>query len=473
MEKPLRVLIIEDSEDDALLLQRQLQRDGYIPIYERVDTAGKAMASLENGKWDIIISDYILPQFSGLEALRIIRDKGLDIPCIIVSGRISEETAVAAMKAGAKDYIMKDNLKRLGPAIERELHDAQTRRESRKAQEAFKQDEAKLKLILNQMPCVLWATDENLRITSSLGAGLKALDLRPNQIVGMTIPQYYRTNNPRFIPILAHQQALEGRASAYELNWEGRILYCYVEPLHDLADNVIGVIGSAFDVTDKEHAEEELRALSHRLVDTQESERRQIARELHDEIGQSLTVIKLLMNQAAHSPAEKSRHILNEAQSVVTELIQKVREMSLKLRPSMLDDLGLLPTLLWYVERYHTQTRIEVKFEHSGLEKKFAPDLNTAVYRIIQEALTNVARYAKVNKVNVRINVENRTVIVQVEDFGCGFETAKLTAKSSTGLSGMRERAQLLGGNLKIQTSLGSGTKIIAELPISQAHDAE
>ncbi len=132
----------------------------------------------------------------------------------------------------------------------------------------------------------------------------------------------------------------------------------------------------------------------------------------------------------------------------------------------MLDDLGLLPTLLWYIERYTTQTRIKVHFEHEGLQRTFSPELNTAVYRIIQEALTNVARYAKVNEVNIRIKVDNDLISLQVEDHGCGFSPAKLSAKSSTGLSGMRERAQLLGGSLMIQTSPGTGTQILAEIPL-------
>ena len=156
MEKLLRILIIEDSEDDTLLLLRQLQLDGYHPVYKRVDSAEEVESTLDKQKWDIVISDYVLPHFSGLEALRLIRSKDVDIPCIIVSGRITDETAVAAMKAGARDYIMKDNLKRMGAAIERELAETEARRERRKTQDQLKEVSEKLYLVTETIQDVFW-----------------------------------------------------------------------------------------------------------------------------------------------------------------------------------------------------------------------------------------------------------------------------------------------------------------------------
>jgi len=144
MPKPLRVLIVEDSENDALLLLRELRRIGYDPAYERVYTAKDLNSALEKQTWDVIISDFVMPQFSGLEALKLVKGKGLDIPFIITSGKISEDTAVMSMKAGAADYIMKDNLKRLGPAIERELHESSIRIESEKATQALKERDDEL-----------------------------------------------------------------------------------------------------------------------------------------------------------------------------------------------------------------------------------------------------------------------------------------------------------------------------------------
>ena len=135
--------------------------------------------------------------------------------------------------------------------------------------------------------------------------------------------------------------------------------------------------------------------------------------------------------------------------------MRQVREMSLNLRPSMLDDLGLLPTLLWHIERYTTQTRVKVAFEHSGLNRSFSPDISIAVYRIMQEALTNIARHAKVNEANVHVWADEKAIYLVIEDLGSGFNAASLPIGTSTGLSGMRERALLLGGSFKIESSPG------------------
>jgi len=142
--KPLRVLIVDDSENDAIILLRTLRQAGYQPIYERVWTAPAMQAALQNQEWEIVISDFHMPNFGGFEALALLKQTGSDIPFILVSAVISEETAVAAMKAGAQDYIMKRKMARLVPAIERELSEAKIRQARRVAEEALRQSEEKL-----------------------------------------------------------------------------------------------------------------------------------------------------------------------------------------------------------------------------------------------------------------------------------------------------------------------------------------
>ena len=134
MGTPLRVLIVEDSEDDAILLLRELRRGGCDPIFERVDTPAAMANALDKRTWDIIIADYSMPNFSAPDALKMMQKSGLDLPFIIVSGKIGEDTAVAAMKAGVHDYIMKNNLARLVPVINRELQEAKVRREHKQAE---------------------------------------------------------------------------------------------------------------------------------------------------------------------------------------------------------------------------------------------------------------------------------------------------------------------------------------------------
>ncbi|MBP1707270.1 MAG: domain S-box-containing protein, partial [Chloroflexi bacterium] len=327
---------------------------------------------------------------------------------------------------------------------------------------------ARLRLMLDQLPSILWVTDTDLVITLSLGAGLQSFNLKPNQLVGTTLYEYYKTNDPDFTPIMYHRRALQGEPAHYELHWEGKAQSSYVEPMRDKDDNIIGVIGIGFDITDKKQAEDTLRALSHRLVDVQEDERRNIARELHDEIGQSLTALNLIISQATRSVTGAASANLIEAQSIVSELIRQVRELSLKLRPSMLDDLGLLPTLIWYIERYKAQTQIKVDFEQNGLQRKFSPKINTAIYRVVQEALTNVARHSKAKEVIIRAWTANNNVCLRIEDHGRGFNSSTLLSSGSTGISAMRERVLLLGGKLNIETAPGFGTCLTAEFPLQE-----
>jgi len=147
MGRPLRVLIVEDSENDALLLLRELKRAGYEPSHDRVYTAPDMKTALEKQYWDVIISDFVMPQFSGLEALKLVQEKGLDIPFIITSGKISDDTAVVSMKAGAADYIMKDNLARLSPAIERELQEKIVRGERAKTSKTLREREEEIRVL--------------------------------------------------------------------------------------------------------------------------------------------------------------------------------------------------------------------------------------------------------------------------------------------------------------------------------------
>ncbi len=212
----------------------------------------------------------------------------------------------------------------------------------------------------------------------------------------------------------------------------------------------------------------QMMALSLKLVDVQEAERRYIARELHDEIGQELTGLKLALEMNALKKGDGLTPETEQARSVVNRLMGLVRELSLKLRPAMLDDLGLLPTLLWHFERFTNQTNVHVAFKRNGINgTRFPLQLETAIYRIVQEALTNVARHAKVSEVIVRLWSDDRMVGTQIEDFGIGFDAESvLHGRRTNGLDGMRERVMLLGGSFAVESSPGVGTRLTAELPI-------
>jgi signal transduction histidine kinase len=232
-----------------------------------------------------------------------------------------------------------------------------------------------------------------------------------------------------------------------------------------LADHAAIAINNAHLFAQVRAGRERLQALSRRLVAVQEDERRHIARELHDEVGQLLAGLKLSLEMNAAPDMGGAN--LREAQAAVQELMQRVRDLSLDLRPAMLDDLGLLPALWWYLERYTARTQVQVTFKHTGLENRLPPEVETAVYRLVQEGLTNVARHAGVREAMVRLWADAEIVGVQIEDAGRGFEVGSMSRNGSTsGLAGMYERANLLGGRLWVESSPGAGTQVTAELSL-------
>lgn len=200
---------------------------------------------------------------------------------------------------------------------------------------------------------------------------------------------------------------------------------------------------------------ERMRVLSRRLIKVQEAERRSIALELHDQIGQILTGLKLKLEMLARLPQEEAKTRLDEAQSLVNEILIRTRELSLDLRPATLDHLGLLSALLRHFRAYTLQTQVEVDFRHSGIEGiRFDPELETAAFRIVQEGLTNVARHSDSKEALVHIWANERTLTIEIDDSGKGFDVETVFADSqSNGLTGMRERALLSGGVFQIRSN--------------------
>jgi signal transduction histidine kinase len=352
----LRVLIVEDREDDALLVLRALGRGGFEVIHRRVQTAGELGRALESEPWDVVIADYALPGFSGLEALSIVRAGEADLPFIVVSGAIGEETAVDLMKSGAQDYVMKTSLGRLAPAIRREIRDAAVRRARREADRALRE------------------------------------------------------------------------------------------------------------------ANQRLRVLSSRILEIQESERRAIARELHDEIGQVLTAVKIRLQS---QPGALGSGALAECVGIVDEALSRVRNLSLDLRPPQLDDLGLVPALRWYLARHGGGTEGGIGFVAEVPPVRLPAAVETACFRIAQEAVTNALRHAGAQRVWVELRQRGPELHLVVGDNGAGFDAAAArdgaAAGRSLGLLGMEERAALAGGRLALISAPGRGTEVHARFALGDA----
>lgn len=255
---PLQVLFVEDSEDDAALVVRQLRQAGYILNWERVDTAPAMATALRAQVWDLIVCDFSMPQFDAWGALEVLRQSGLDLPFVIVSGTIGEDTAVQAMKGGAHDYLLKGNLTRLPAAVERELREAIVRRERDRVEEELRDRDRRLRLVVEQAPLLLWTTDAELRFTSFEGGASGRADGTDSRPLGMALQAYFQMTVPGSSLVASHRRALGGDSVAYEFNWRALTFQGRAEPLRDQTGRIVGVISVGLDVTERKRAQEKI-----------------------------------------------------------------------------------------------------------------------------------------------------------------------------------------------------------------------
>ncbi len=236
----------------------------------------------------------------------------------------------------------------------------------------------------------------------------------------------------------------------------------------------VGIQGTARDITDRRRAQEALRMYSQRLIQAQEAEREKIARELHDQIGQVLTAVRINLQSIQRSyGSDENIPRFDESIAIVDEALGSVRELSIELRPSLLDDLGLTAALRWYVDHYSQRTGITAEVLNGSKEDGRLPrELETACFRIAQEALTNVARHAQASSVSVQLQRSREKMWLTVIDDGVGFDIDDLRQNMQTasalGLRGMEERALAVGGFIKIDSGLGRGTRVHATFPLRQ-----
>ena len=284
-------------------------------------------------------------------------------------------------------------------------------------------------------------------------------------------------------------RALRGEApfdTEFRVVWpDGRVRMLKANGLvvRDNEGRSVKMIGINQDVTRRKRTEEELRkavtqlrSLSRRILDIQEAERRRIANELHDELGQALTAIKISLQSPNRVAAQSAAEIDAASVAAVETALQQVRRLALALRPSVLDDLGLVAALRWLAEQAGANGDLVATLDAAELPSRLAPDIETACFRIVQEALANARRHARARLVEIHLRQDGETVALCVRDDGCGFEPASVReralAGNSMGVLAMEERAALIGGQLDIASAPGQGSRLTLRCPLRLREEA-
>jgi len=350
----LRVLWLEDEPAHVDMGVSILERGGFKLQVEVVATRDAFERHVQSGAFDVVIADFELPTWTGLEALESLRKTDTLTPFILLTGRLPEETALECIEKGVTDYVLKDHLARL---------------------------------------------------------------------------------------------AISVRLALMNRNAQRRI----------------------------SRSREQLRTLAARLQSIREEERSRIAREVHDVLGQTLTGIKMDAAWILAKLPEGQTKLVARAKSMsslIDSMVQMVRRIATDLRPGILDNLGLVAAVEWQASEFQTRTGIACQVTSNLRDASLASDSATAVFRIFQETLTNVARHAQATAVTVSLSEQQDRVVLQVADNGRGIDLAEVTQSKSVGLIGMRERAAILGGDLVISGAPGQGTTVVLAIPLKLAAQA-
>jgi PAS domain S-box-containing protein len=511
MNKTLRVLLVEDSEDDALLLLRELRMAGYDPVSARVDTAPDLDAALDSHPWDAIISDYRMPQFSGLAALKLIHGRGLDLPFILVSGAIGEDIAVDAMRAGAHDYLVKGSLARLAPAIERELRDAEARHKRKAAEASLRESEERFRLLVDATPdYAIFMLDPAGRISSWNTGARRIKGYESDDILGRHFSCFFpddvaRSGWPgRELEIASSEGRFENEG--WQVRKDGSRFWAntVLAPLRDDAANLIGFSRIARDLTLQKSIEDEIRTLNHELesrviertaallaaVDSLEAEiveRRRLEREileigerekgrvgqdLHDGLCQTLTGISLIAKVLQRN-LEEDKLLPGAASedtkmivSLVKEAINEARSLAMEMYPVNIEEYGLAAALEKLALNMSNRFRITCRFKCSQPVTLADKQVATHVYRITQEAVSNAFKHGRANLVLIVLSHSGDQVSLTVEDNGNGLlQNVKPTGM---GLKTMHYRARAIGGSLEIRQRSRHGLAVVCSFPNQQ-----
>jgi two-component system sensor histidine kinase UhpB len=480
---PIRVLLLEDSPADAELSLAALNAARLDCVADVVTGREEFERRYAAGRYDVVLADYNLPGYTGLDALARVRREDPLQPFIVVSGALGEERAVEALRAGATDFVLKDNLVRLAPAVVRALEEWRERRKHLATQAALELSERRYRAVVEDQSNPIIRVLPDLSVTFVNGAYLRYFGRSEAQMLGRSVIEHAlpqeRDNAQRFLGGIAPGALTNERdARVRDASGAERWMHWSARGICDASGAVAEIQIVGHDVTELRRtmdalaaARERLQRLSRRLLEVQEDERRHLARELHDDIGQGLTAIKLNLESLARTrDGVVPEGRVGEALEATRHTIERVRQLSVNLRPLQLDDLGLVAALRSHLDRQAKLGRLAPHFELQEVPVKLTADIEIACFRVAQEAINNIVRHARAANVWLRLFVAGERLALSVRDDGAGFDVGSAQRRAAVGESlgviSMEERVALAGGSLQIHSAPGQGTVVVASFPI-------
>ncbi|HEX3186229.1 MAG TPA: PAS domain S-box protein [Pyrinomonadaceae bacterium] len=348
--------------------------------------------------------------------------------------------------------------------------------ETRKAEQALRESEERYRELFENSKDPIYVHDMNGIYTSVNRAAEKLSGYSREQIVGKHFSEFMTSQHAQHVQRQLQKKLESAGETTYEIEMitkKGRSVPIEISSRLILEAGVpVGVQGCIRDISEKRKAQEAERNYSRRVIEAQEAERRRISRELHDQVGQILTAVKMNLHALQHKCTQPEILVsINENLKVIDEAVDQIRDLSVDLRPLLLDDLGLVVALRWYLERQTRNLGIPAKFVSGSLDEddRFSSELETACFRIVQEGVTNIVRHARATRISVRLERVVSDLILLITDDGAGFDSRMLRSGSGTatlGLRGMEERAQAVGGTITIDSAPALGTEICARFPM-------
>jgi PAS domain S-box-containing protein len=357
--------------------------------------------------------------------------------------------------------------------------------EARSAERALRESEERYRELFENSKDAFYVHDMNGVYTSVNRAAEKLSGYSREQIIGKHYSEFMTAQHAHNVQRQLQKKLESAGETTYEIEMitkKGKSVAVEISSRLIFEGGVpVGVQGCVRDISEKKNAQEAARNYSRRLIEAQEAERRRISRELHDQVGQILTAVKMNLHVLQHKCTQPEILLsINDNLKVIDEAVDQIRDLSIDLRPLLLDDLGLVVALRWYLERQTRNLGIPAKFVSGSLDEddRFSSELETACFRIVQEGVTNIVRHARATRISVRLERVVSDLILLITDDGAGFDARMLRSSSGVatlGLRGMEERAQAVGGSITIDSAPALGTEICARFPIKgeKRRDAE